>query len=166
MTFTKDKNETDAAVGARRLGLRLRLEPRGAASARDQNQLYLMRPDGGEARKITDAKDGVSTFAFSKDGKWLVYRSGKAGEEQLYRLPVDGIDTAKAEQLTKQASRRGRVALVARRRRIYFVGPDTVDKADEKARREKKFTVDIRNAETPLAHLWAVDARHREGEAA
>jgi Tol biopolymer transport system component len=28
-------------------------------------QLYMMHPDGGEARKITDAKDGVSTFAFS-----------------------------------------------------------------------------------------------------
>ena len=64
-------------------------------------QLYAMHPDGGEARKITDAKEGVSTFAFSKDGKWLVYRSGKAGEEQLYRMPIAGLDSAKAEQITR-----------------------------------------------------------------
>ena len=34
--------------------------------------------------------------------------------------------------------------------------------ADEKARRDKKFTVDIRNAETPLASLWAVDLEPRK----
>ena len=34
-------------------------------------QLYRMRPDGGEALKITDAKDGVGTYAFSPDGKKL-----------------------------------------------------------------------------------------------
>ena len=50
-------------------------------------------------------------------------------------------------------------------KRIYFVGPETAD-ADEKARREKKFTVDIRNAETPLASLWAVDLEPRKVTAA
>ena len=41
-------------------------------------------------------------------------------------------------------------------RRIYFVTADTVD-LDEKLRREKRFTVDIRNMETPLSSLWALD---------
>jgi dipeptidyl aminopeptidase/acylaminoacyl peptidase len=41
-------------------------------------------------------------------------------------------------------------------RRIYFIGPDTLD-ADEKQRREKRFTVNIRNLETPLASLWALE---------
>ena len=31
-------------------------------------QLYLMRPDGGEARKITEAKDGVTTYAEALTG--------------------------------------------------------------------------------------------------
>ncbi|MGH7443829.1 MAG: S9 family peptidase, partial [Longimicrobiales bacterium] len=39
---------------------------------------------------------------------------------------------------------------------IYFITADTVD-ADEKERLEQKFTVDIRNAETPLSSLWALD---------
>src|SRR4030095_10820945 len=41
-------------------------------------------------------------------------------------------------------------------KRIYFVTPDTID-GDEKARRDKKFTVNIRNPETPVASLWALD---------
>jgi dipeptidyl aminopeptidase/acylaminoacyl peptidase len=41
-------------------------------------------------------------------------------------------------------------------KRIYFVSPDRVDE-DEKIRREKKFTVNIRNPETPTASLWALD---------
>ena len=43
------------------------------------------------------------------------------------------------------------------RPRIYFSTPDRVD-ADEKARREKRFTVNIRNAETPTTSLWALDS--------
>jgi len=119
-------------------------------------QLYMMHPDGGEARKITDAKDGVSTFAFSKDGKWLVYRSGKAGEEQLYRVPVAGIDSAKAEQITRHPTGVGLWRFAPTGNRIYFITADTID-LDEKLRREKRFTVNIRNPESPLSSLWAFD---------
>ena len=119
-------------------------------------QLYMMHPDGGEARKITDAKEGVSTFAFSKDGKWLVYRSGKAGEEQLYRMPVAGIDSAKAEQITRHPTGVGIWRFAPTGDRIYFITADTID-LDEKLRREKRFTVNIRNPESPLSSLWAFD---------
>ena len=55
-----------------------------------------MRPDGGESRKITDAKDGVAQFQFTRDGKWLVYSAGKAEDRQLWMLPVSGIESAPA----------------------------------------------------------------------
>src|SRR6266571_4667782 len=68
MTFTKDKNETsprwsrdgkffvflsnrDAPAGA---GGGTTAGAAGGPSAASQNQVYIMRPDGGEARKITD----------------------------------------------------------------------------------------------------------------
>ncbi len=156
LTFTKDKNETDPKWSRDGSFFVFASNREAPSSAASQNQLYLMRPDGGEARRITDAKDGVSTFAFSRDGRSLVYRSGKAGEEQLYRLPVDGIDSATAEPLTKQAAGLGAWQWAPDSKRIYFAGPEASD-GDEKLRREKKFTVDIRNAETPLASLWAVD---------
>jgi len=159
LTFTKDKNESSprwAHDGSFFVFASNRDAPATPPAAASQNQLYLMRADGGEARKITDARDGVSTFEFSKDGRWLVYRSGKAGEEQLYRLPAAGIDSAKPEQLTRQPTGVGLWSWAPDSRRIYFITADTVD-ADEKARTEKKFTVMIRNAETPTSSLWALD---------
>ena len=155
MTFTKEKNET-APAWSRDGTFFVFASNRDAPNDGTQNQLYLMRPDGGEARRITDAKDGVSTFAFSKDGRWLAYRAGKSGEEQLWRLPVTGMDSAKAEQLTKRAAGVGQWEWAPDSRRIYFIGPDTLD-ADEKQRREKRFTVNIRNPATPLASLWALE---------
>lgn len=155
LTFTKDKNE-GTLRWSRDGSFIAFLSNRDAPNNGAQNQLYFMRPDGGEARKVTDAKEGVSNYEFTRDGKWVVYRSGKSGEEQLYRLPVAGIEEAKAEQLTKQAAGVGQWQLTRDAKRIYFVTADTVD-ADEKARREKKFTVDIRNAETPLSSLYVLE---------
>src|SRR5438045_9049172 len=118
-----------------------------------------MHPDGGEARKITDAGDGVSTFAFSKDGKWLVYRSGRADEEQLYALAVAAIadgDSLKPAQLTHQQTGVGLWQLAPDSRRIYCVTSDTVDK-DERARCDKRFDVRVRNTDAPNWTRWEAD---------
>jgi dipeptidyl aminopeptidase/acylaminoacyl peptidase len=155
LTFTRDKNESSPAWardGSFFLFLSNREAPESASS---RNQLYLMRPDGGEARRISDAREGVADFALSKDGRWIAFRSGKSGEEQLYRLAVSEIDKA-AEQLTRHPTGIASWQWAPDSRRIYFVSPDGAD-ADEKARREKKFTVNIRNADTSLASLWALD---------
>ncbi len=156
MTFSKEKNETSprwAPDGSFFAFLSNREAPE---SASNRNQIYVMRPDGGEARRITDAKDGVSDFAFSRDGKWLAFRAGKTGEEQLFRLPVNQLESASAEPLTKQAAGVGTWRWAPDSRRLYFVAPDSAD-ADEKLRREKKFTVNIRNEEKPRASLWALE---------
>lgn len=160
MTFTAEKDEA-SPTWSRDGSFFVFASNRDAASNGSQRQLYLMRPDGGEARKITSAKDGVADFAFSRDGNWLVYRAGKSGEQQLYRLPVASVARAtteevEPEQLTKQTAGVGSWELTRDSRRIYFITADTID-ADEKQRREKKFTVDIQNAETPLSSLWALD---------
>src|SRR5690606_15102615 len=118
-------------------------------------QLYLMRIDGGEAQRITDAREGVADFALSEDGEWIVFKSGKAGEQQLYRLGLKGLEKP-AEQLTKHPTGIAAWRWAPDSARIYFTSPDAAD-ADEKARREKKFTVNIRNMETPISSLWALD---------
>ncbi len=71
-------------------------------------------------------------------------------------MPVAGIESASAEQLTRQPAGIGTWQWTNDSRRIYFAADDVLDK-DEKARREKKFTVNIRNMETPRASLWALD---------
>jgi dipeptidyl aminopeptidase/acylaminoacyl peptidase len=157
MTFTREKNETSprwAKDGRFFVFLSNRDAPESAAS---RNQLYMMRSDGGEARRITDAKETVSDFALSPDGKSLAYRSGKPGEEQLYRIAVDAIESAAPEQLSKQATGiSSGWKWSPDSRTVYFTSLDTAD-ADDRARREKKFTVTIRNMETPVASLWALD---------
>ena len=156
LTYTEDHNETSPAWA-----------PDGSffvfSSNRDGNdsQLYMMRHDGGEARKITDADEGVSGFDFSPDGRWLVYRSGEGGREQLYRLPADGLVGGTAEVLTHGDAGVEQWDFTSDGTRIYFARPDSFDE-DEVKRVEKGFTVDVRNAVTPLSSLWSVDVAAAE----
>ncbi|MDB4888595.1 MAG: WD40-like beta Propeller containing protein [Gemmatimonadetes bacterium] len=123
-------------------------------------QLYLMRPDGGEARKITDAKDGgITTYGFTKDGRWLIYRSGQPSMEQLFALPTSAIaagDSVKPIQLTRHSTGVGLWRVSPDSKRIYFATADTVD-PDARVRLEKRFDVRVRNAEVPVSSLWALD---------
>src|SRR5687767_15856196 len=58
LTFTKDKSEDSPAWSADGSFFVFSSNRDAPSSAGSQNQLYMMRPDGGESRKITDAKDG------------------------------------------------------------------------------------------------------------
>ena len=156
MTFTKEKNESSPRWSSDGRAFFFLSNREAPESAQSRNQLYIMRPDGGEAQRLSDAREGVRDYQISKDGKWLVYRSGKDGEEQLYRLPTAGIETATVEQISKHPSGVGTWRFAPDTKRIYFLSPDNLDR-DEKERREKKFTVNIRNMETPSASLWALD---------
>lgn len=192
LTYTGDKNETaphwsrdgkffaflsdrdaarDASASANRGGTLPTSGPGapyfppavGGGMGGSSYQLYLMRPDGGEARRITTAKDGVSSYAFSKDGAWLVYRSGLATQEQLYALPVAALaagDSAAAIQITRHPNGIGLWRFSPDSKRVYFVTADTTD-ADERLRLEKRFDVRVRNAEVPASSLWALDLAAR-----
>ncbi len=162
LTFTRDKSEAAPRWLPDGQSFVFTSNREAPATQPGQQQLFVMRPDGGEARRITEAKEGVSNYAIGGDGRWLVYRSGKADEEQLYALAVADIvagtpvDSLKPTALTKHPTGVGLWRLSKDASRLYFITADTVDK-DEKVRLEKKFTVNVRNAEAPIASLWAVD---------
>jgi dipeptidyl aminopeptidase/acylaminoacyl peptidase len=156
LTFTAEKNET-APAWARDGGFFAFLSNRDAPSGSNgQNQLYVMRLDGGEAQKLTDVEGGVAGFEFTRDGRWLVFKAGRSDEQQLYRLPVDRLGGAEAEKITEHATGIGTWQVSPDSRRVYFITPDTID-ADEKKRREEGFTVDVVNPETPVSSLWALE---------
>jgi dipeptidyl aminopeptidase/acylaminoacyl peptidase len=156
MTFTKEKNESSPRWSRNGRFFVFASNREAPASAPAQNQLYLMRPDGGEARRITDAKDGVGAFAFSRDGKWLAFSAGKDEEQQIWICSVANIESEPPTQLTKHSTPVASWQFSPDSRRIYFLSPESVDK-DNRERREKRFDVRIRNEDSPLAHLWAFD---------
>ncbi len=168
MTFTDESDERSPAW-SRDGAFFIFASDRDASSGRDEaseeeasgDQLYMMRADGGEARRITDAEHGVADFAFSDDGRWLAYRSGESGREQLYLLPVDGLLEAEAEQLTDREAGVENWEWSPDSRRIYLIRADSWD-ADNNRRREEGFAVEIKNMVTPLSNLWALDLDPRE----
>jgi len=159
MTFTTEHNETSPQWSRDGSFFVFASNRNAPANASGQNQLFLLRPAaGGEARRITNAAEGVREFVFSRDGRWLIYRSGRAGQEQLYRLPVAAIAAgpAESEPITRQAAGIAQWEVSADSRRIYFIAPDSLD-TDERLRRESRFTVDIYHSEEPRDNLWALE---------
>ena len=127
------------------------------------DQLYLMSPNGGEARRITAAEHGVEDVHFSPDGTWLVYQSGEDGREQLHALAVEGLSAPgviESTALTDEPAGIEDWAFSADGGTIYFSRPLSFDEA-EHARREAGFTVNIQNMETALSKLYALDLASR-----
>jgi dipeptidyl aminopeptidase/acylaminoacyl peptidase len=44
----------------------------------DKNQIFVIRPDGGEAMQLTKADNGVNNYEWSKDGKYIAFTSSDA----------------------------------------------------------------------------------------
>ncbi|HEV8495754.1 MAG TPA: prolyl oligopeptidase family serine peptidase [Gemmatimonadaceae bacterium] len=178
LTFTKDKNETSpkwSRDGAFIAFLSDRDAPTGAAGAtggrggpaapggNTRNQLYVMRLDGGEAKRVTDGREGVSNFSFTKDGKSIVYTAGRQGDEQIYALAIGDLwgDIARPTQLTRHATGVGTWQFGPDGRKIFFVTPDSIDR-DDRLRTEKQFTVRPREPQSSLQSLWVFDLDTRQ----
>ena len=59
----------------------------------EQSQIYVIHPDGGGLKQLTQFKKGtiVTSSSFSPDGKWIVFgSSGVASQADLYVMRADG----------------------------------------------------------------------------
>jgi dipeptidyl aminopeptidase/acylaminoacyl peptidase len=65
------------------------------------NHVYLVSPDGGEARQVTSGEFEVSFPAFSPDGETIYFVSTEAGTEQrqIYSVPAAGGDRTRLTDL-------------------------------------------------------------------
>lgn len=153
MTFTREKQETSPQWA--RDGKRIAF----LSDREGSQQLYLMPVDGGEARKLSEAKDGVHAFFFSKDGRWLAFSAGKPEDRQLSLIDLATEELAPVP-LPKHATPMRDFAFTDDGARIFFTSPDRVDKDDLK-RKEKKFDVRIADPEQPPVHLWSIDLKDK-----
>jgi dipeptidyl aminopeptidase/acylaminoacyl peptidase len=149
MTFTKEKSESSPQWARDSKSFAFLSDRDGPGQ-----QLYVMRADGGEARKVTDVREGVSSYAFSRDGKWLAYSAGRAEQRQLWLVELSKDDAAPV-QLTKHSTPVGAWEWTYDSSRIFFSSPDKVDK-DDITRREKKFDVRIVDEPRASTHIWSV----------
>src|SRR5262249_14455906 len=114
--------------------------------------------------RVTDARDGVAQFQFTKDGKSIVYTSGRSDNEQVFTLAVSDLwtgDMPHATQLTRHATGIGTWQFAPDGSKIYFVSPDSIDR-DERARNDKQFTVKPRNPASSLQSLWSFDVASKQ----
>jgi dipeptidyl aminopeptidase/acylaminoacyl peptidase len=180
LTFTKDKNETsprwshdgsfvaflsdrDAATAGQGAAPGGGGGGRAGAGGAARNQLFVLRLDGGEAKRVTDTRDGVSNFQFTKDGRQIVYTAGRAGDDQLYAINVSDLwnDAPRATPLTRHATGVGSWQFSPDGRKVYFVTPDSIDR-DDRARQDKQFTVRPREPQSSLHSLWVYDLDTRQ----
>ena len=152
MTYTKKKNETSP-----------KWHPDSSFFAflsdrSDNNQIYFMNPDGGEAWQITEAKAGVISYDWNKDGSHLSYLAGKDKEKQLWLLPGTG---GEAVQFTKHETPVESWFWSPEGKKVYFIAPDKYDEV-EKKRKEKGFDARIINPVHIPHHLWVMDLERKE----
>jgi Tol biopolymer transport system component len=154
MTFTEEHDER-APAWSRDGSFFVFVSDRG-----DRRQLYLMRPGGGEARRITQAKRTASPTSNSAGtgSGWCSARANPASSSSTGSpwMILRREHSPDAEQITHHAAGVENWAIAPDSRRIYFIRPDSVD-TDEELRWEQDFTVDIYHLETPLQSLWALD---------
>jgi len=70
-------------------------------SREGSSQLYIVRNDGSDLRRITFSETIDTEPMFSPDGKYLLFTSDRGGSAQIYRVPVEG---GSAERLTFEGS--------------------------------------------------------------
>jgi dipeptidyl aminopeptidase/acylaminoacyl peptidase len=149
LTFTPAHNESSPRWAPSSQWFAFLSNRSGAA-----NQLYRMRPDGGEAERLTDHKGGVHDFAFSHDGRWLVYSAGSSDERQLWLLSLTASSPT-PEPLTKHPAPIASWLLTRDSRHVFFTAPAQAASAEQE-RLKKGFTAKLRNPPAPPHHLWSV----------
>lgn len=51
----------------------------------EKRQIYVIRPNGGEAQKITDVKEGINSFEWLPDSKYIVFTKTDKSKDQEQR---------------------------------------------------------------------------------
>ena len=72
-----------------------RWSPDGKQIAFDSNkdgkwECYVINPDGGSPKRITDKPSTNFSPRWSRDGRWLYFTSDRAGQQDVWKMPAAG----------------------------------------------------------------------------
>ena len=83
--------------------------------AEGRANIYMVRPDGGQLRRVNTGVSDSSMPIWSIDGKWLYFAGNVDGADRIFKVPVEG---GGATQITKGEGTSPRVSSDGRR--IYY----------------------------------------------
>lgn len=82
--------------------------------------IWTMQVDGGERRRITEGPDSYGVPVFSRDGRYILFESGRSGRSNIWRIDADGSN---AIQLTFGNNEKG-PSVSPDGRWVYYRSPD------------------------------------------
>jgi dipeptidyl aminopeptidase/acylaminoacyl peptidase len=124
-------------------------------------QLYWLSLGPGEARKLSDEKEGVRQIEFSKDGRWLAYETGDSGPKRQIKLIDLANLSGEAAALTKHSTGVGAWRWRADSSGILFTAPEADQEIHER-RKKLGFDVRVNAIEEPVANLWSVNVASKQ----
>ncbi len=127
------------------------------------SELWLTRVEGGEPRRFTVGKEGVSSPAFSPDGRWVTFRVERKQAHdgvQIYAIPVDG---GEARALTEHKGSVSGYRWSPDGRRIAFAATDEEPK-DVKEAKEAGQDWEVFDEDPKFRHLWLLEVESREAQ--
>jgi dipeptidyl aminopeptidase/acylaminoacyl peptidase len=83
--------------------------------AEGRSNIYMVRADGGQLRRVNTGVSDSSTPIWSIDRKWFIFAATVGGAERIFKIPVEG---GAATQITTGEGRNPRVSSDGRR--IYY----------------------------------------------
>jgi len=117
-----------------------------------RSHIWVVPSAGGEPRQYTRGEHSASSPAFSPDGRFLAFASGRSGKSQVWVMPVDGGEAAQA---TDAENGVGSFAWAPDGGSLAFTMTDPETEEEKEAKREKRDVI-IEDTAFKYAHLYWV----------
>ncbi len=116
------------------------------------SHIWMADVDGGAAQQFTRGEDSATNPAFTPDGDWLLFSTGRSGSNQIWAIPVAG---GEAVQVTDASEGVGTWALSPDGRHIVFSMRNPESEAWAAAKEEKRDVI-VADTNFRFSHLHVV----------
>lgn len=126
------------------------------------SQIWIAGTDGSGAFQFTRGDKSSGSPAFSPDGRYLAFSSGRSGDDQVWVMPVAG---GEAWQVTDEEDGVGGFSWSPDGTRFAFTKSDADTEEEEKAKKEKYYVIRV-DRDFKYRHLYVIDVGDGTGDPA